>query len=175
MDLPEGADLYVHYAAAQRDPEIFDDPDALDVHRPNVKRHFAFGRGVHTCLGAPLARLEARVALECLIDRLPSLRLAPDAPPERWIPSMLTPGWNGLTWNGTRSAPRRREVTMTTTMPALDIDPFIDDVLAEPTDFHRRLRAAGPAVKVRQSEGLTWSPWGATAMCARSTPITRTS
>ncbi|URM93827.1 hypothetical protein LUW76_05545 [Actinomadura madurae] len=64
------------------------------------------------------------------------------------------PGWNGLTWNGTRSAPRRREVTMTTTMPALDIDPFIDDVLAEPTDFHRRLRAAGPAVKVRQSEGL---------------------
>ncbi|URN04550.1 hypothetical protein LUW74_15330 [Actinomadura madurae] len=43
---------------------------------------------------------------------------------------------------------------MTTTMPALDIDPFIDDVLAEPTDFHRRLRAAGPAVKVRQSEGL---------------------
>lgn len=96
MDLPEGADLYVHYAAAQRDPEIFDDPDALDVHRPNVKRHFAFGRGVHTCLGAPLARLEARVALECLIDRLPSLRLAPDAPPERWIPSMLTPGLERL-------------------------------------------------------------------------------
>ncbi|MCP9964933.1 cytochrome P450 [Actinomadura madurae] len=96
VDLPEGADLYVHYAAAQRDPEIFDDPDALDVHRPNVKRHFAFGRGVHTCLGAPLARLEARVALECLIDRLPSLRLAPDAPPERWIPSMLTPGLERL-------------------------------------------------------------------------------
>ncbi|WP_021593745.1 cytochrome P450 [Actinomadura welshii] len=43
---------------------------------------------------------------------------------------------------------------MTTTMPALDIDPFTDDVLADPTDFHRRLRAAGPAVKVRQSEGL---------------------
>ncbi|WP_024934888.1 cytochrome P450 [Actinomadura welshii] len=96
VDLPEGADLYVHYAAAQRDPEIFDDPDALDVHRPNVKRHFAFGRGVHTCLGAPLARLEARVALECLIDRLPNLRLAPDAPPERWIPSMLTPGLERL-------------------------------------------------------------------------------
>lgn len=92
VDLPEGADLYVHYAAAQRDPEIFADPDELDVRRPNVNRQFAFGRGVHTCLGAPLARLEARVSLECLIDRLPNLRPAADAPPERWIPSMLTPG-----------------------------------------------------------------------------------
>lgn len=96
VDLPEGADLYVHYAAAQRDPEVFEDPDALDIHRPKVNRHFAFGRGIHTCLGAPLARLEARVALETLIDRLPGLRLAGDRPPERWVPSMLTPGLERL-------------------------------------------------------------------------------
>jgi len=92
VDLPTGADLYVHYAAAQRDPAMFEDPDVLDVHRANVKRHFAFGRGIHTCLGAPLARLEAQVSLECLIERLPNLRLASDAAPEQWIPSMLTPG-----------------------------------------------------------------------------------
>lgn len=96
VNLPAGADLYVHYAAAQRDPEVFESPDALDIHRPNVKRHFAFGRGIHTCLGAPLARLEARVALECLIERLPGLRLAHDRPAERWIPSMLTPGLERL-------------------------------------------------------------------------------
>lgn len=90
--LPVGADLYVHYAAAQRDPAVFTDPDTLDIHRANVQRQFAFGRGAHTCLGAPLARLEARIALEVLIERLPGLRLAPGRRPDRWIPNLLTPG-----------------------------------------------------------------------------------
>ena len=58
------------------------DPDAFDVERsPN--RHLAFGQGIHFCLGAPLARLEARIALEAVVSRLPGLAVAPDAQLER--------------------------------------------------------------------------------------------
>ena len=95
VDIPADADLYVHLAAAQRDPAEFDDPDRLDVHRANVQRHFAFGRGIHTCLGAPLARLEAKIALDTLVERLPGLRLAADHE-DRWMPHMLTPGLERL-------------------------------------------------------------------------------
>jgi len=100
VDIPAGADLYVHYAAAQRDDAVFEHPDTFDILRANVHRQFAFGRGIHTCLGAPLARLEARVAAECLLDRLPGLRLAAGQQ-ETWLPHLLTPGLARLElqWN----------------------------------------------------------------------------
>ena len=61
--------------AANRDPEVFDDPAGLDLGRqPN--QHFAFGRGIHFCLGAPLARLEGQIALGSLVRRFANLRLA---------------------------------------------------------------------------------------------------
>jgi cytochrome P450 len=73
--------LSLFLRAANRDPEIFDDPDAFAVTRAK-KPHVAFGGGAHICIGAPLARLEAQVALIRLIDRFPKLRLAdPDAAP----------------------------------------------------------------------------------------------
>jgi cytochrome P450 len=70
--------------AANRDPEIFPDPDRLDITR-NSGRHIAFGYGIHFCIGAPLARLEATVAFTTLLRRFPNLRLAQNVP--EWLPS----------------------------------------------------------------------------------------
>jgi cytochrome P450 len=66
--------------SAARDPERFDDPDTFRIERPPA-RHLSFGNGPHFCLGAPLARLQAQIAVETLVGRLPGLRLDPDADP----------------------------------------------------------------------------------------------
>jgi cytochrome P450 len=66
--------------AANRDPEHFADPDRFDVRRVNAGEHLAFGWGRHLCLGLHLARLETRLVLGALLDRLPALRLDPEHP-----------------------------------------------------------------------------------------------
>jgi cytochrome P450 len=79
--LKAGQSLMVSLRAANRDPEVFDDPHRFDVSRKH-RPHVAFGGGAHICIGAPLARLEAQVALVRLFARFPNLRLAePDATP----------------------------------------------------------------------------------------------
>jgi cytochrome P450 len=78
--------------AADRDPERFAEPDRLDVGRTDL-RHLAFGRGSHYCLGAPLARLEAEIALATLFRRLPDLRLTLPREELRW---RATPGFRRL-------------------------------------------------------------------------------
>jgi cytochrome P450 len=84
-----GETVIVVLGAADHDPERFTEPDTLDLAAERETRHLGFGRGRHFCLGAPLARLEAEIALGTLLRRLPGLRLA--VPPEelRWRPVPL--------------------------------------------------------------------------------------
>ncbi|HEY1968193.1 MAG TPA: cytochrome P450 [Pseudonocardia sp.] len=76
VDLPDRAKLFLWLAAAGRDPRAFDAPDTFDLDRPDANRHLAFGgRSIHLCLGANLARLEARIAVQRLAARYPNLSL----------------------------------------------------------------------------------------------------
>ncbi len=77
--LRRGDPAILAIGAANRDPEVFEDPDRLNIERSKGS-NLSFGRGVHHCLGAPLARLEARVALEVLLERFSSMRLLADRP-----------------------------------------------------------------------------------------------
>ena len=76
-DLPVGTKIFMNFAAANREPELFADPDSFDLHRTNANRHISFGKGVHYCLGAMLAKVEARIVVAALAARVPSLRLVP--------------------------------------------------------------------------------------------------
>ncbi len=87
--IPQGERVIVGLGAADRDPARFPDPDRFLLGRPEVNRHVAFGKGLHACLGAPLARIEGQVALAALLDRAPALRLAVPADELRWRPGFL--------------------------------------------------------------------------------------
>jgi hypothetical protein len=76
VPLPERARLVLGFAAAGRQPDRFPDPERFDVRRPEARRQLSFGKGIHLCAGAPLARLEGRIVLNALADQLPGLRLA---------------------------------------------------------------------------------------------------
>ena len=76
VDIPPGADVLLVFVSANRDENHYPDADRFDVTR-TPSRHFGFGAGVHTCIGAPLARTQARIALQVLTERLPNLHLAP--------------------------------------------------------------------------------------------------
>ena len=79
-DIDKGDLVRVSITAANRDPEVFPDPDRFDPDRPRRPRHLAFAQGPHVCVGVHLARLEARTALATLIHRLPNLLLDPQRP-----------------------------------------------------------------------------------------------
>jgi cytochrome P450 len=70
---------------ANRDPEVFREPDVFDIRRTDAGRHIAFGHGIHFCLGAALGRLEGRIMFERLAEQLPRLRLARDPGEGGWI------------------------------------------------------------------------------------------
>ena len=95
--MPKGTELIVMLAAANRDPSVFPDPAALDIGRED-NRHLSFGGGIHLCLGAPLARVEAQEAIGRLVRRFPGLRLV-DSQVE-WKPTTTIrgPARLPLTW-----------------------------------------------------------------------------
>lgn len=87
--------IMIWYGAANRDPRQFDDPDVFDARRQR-NAHLGFGRGIHFCLGAPLARMEGRIALNALFDRFSRLRTVESDPPT-FMPGFDTTGVNALT------------------------------------------------------------------------------
>ena len=93
--LPAGAKVVLCYASANRDETAFDDAETFAPTRPDVARHLAFGHGTHYCLGAPLARLEACLALRELAGRVTSVTLTADND-LRYDPSFLLRGLTTL-------------------------------------------------------------------------------
>lgn len=84
VPIPKGAQVAIGLASSNRDAGQFEDPDTYDISRADANRHIAFGKGIHLCLGAPLARIEGQIAFETLFRRFPELRLAVPADELRW-------------------------------------------------------------------------------------------
>jgi cytochrome P450 len=93
--IPKGEMVMVVIAAADHDPERFPEPDELDITRPDNK-HLAFGKGIHHCLGAPLARMEGQIALGTLLRRMPNLRLKGSPESLTWRPGLVLRGLRSL-------------------------------------------------------------------------------
>jgi len=98
VHIPENQQVLVCLAAANRDPDVYEDADMLDISRPR-RSHLSFGHGIHYCLGAPLARLEARIAFTALFGRFPDMKLAVDRAELRWDHG------DGLVLRGLRDLP----------------------------------------------------------------------
>jgi cytochrome P450 len=79
VDIPAGCMVMALIGAANRDPRVFEDPDRFDARRPNARRNVAFGHGEHFCPGASLARAEARISFERLLERLDDFQLVDPA------------------------------------------------------------------------------------------------
>jgi len=84
VDIPRGSLVSVMFAAANRDPSAFGDPDRLDLRRPNANTHLGFSHGIHLCWGAPIARLETWLAVGALADAFSSVELAADPSAITW-------------------------------------------------------------------------------------------
>ena len=76
FEVPAGTILMMLPGASNRDPRKFEDPNEFKHDRPNVREHVAFGRGPHSCPGSPLARSEARIAINRILDRMADIRIS---------------------------------------------------------------------------------------------------
>jgi len=88
VDIPAGATVLLLWGAANRDTAAFERPDEVDLERSVPRRHVSFGRGIHYCVGAPLARVEARSVVGVLLERTTDIMLDPGRAP-RWVSSLM--------------------------------------------------------------------------------------
>jgi cytochrome P450 len=88
VDIASGSTVLLLFAAGNRDGAQFDDPDRIDLTRDSPKRHLAFGHGIHFCVGAALARIEARAVLGAILEQTRDFTLDPDRGPH-WVDSLL--------------------------------------------------------------------------------------
>jgi cytochrome P450 len=86
--IPADSTVLLLWGSANRDPAEFTRPDEIDLSRTTPRHHVAFGRGMHFCVGAPLALMEARVVLTVLLERTSAIALDPDDAP-RWVDSLM--------------------------------------------------------------------------------------
>ena len=141
VTIARGETVYAMLGSANRDKRQFDSPDQLDLARdPN--RHLAFGQGVHYCVGAPLARLEAQIALKTLVRRLPDLHLAIAPQAVRHRPGLGLRGLASLPLAFARhhSGPARRDAVARARESA-----------TRPDGAHRPVYAAPPACRMSSS------------------------
>lgn len=99
VTIPKGSRIWLVLAAGNRDPERFHDPDRFDPDREDIQ-HLGFGSGIHSCFGAPLARLETQIALTELVRRLDNPRLVEDPPPYRPNAVLRGPRHLNITFDG---------------------------------------------------------------------------
>lgn len=89
VEIPKGSRVMLMWGSANRDDTAFPSAASLDLDRPHPKSHVGFGTGIHTCIGAPLARMESRVTMELLLERTRGFRLAAGAAPVKHVPSLF--------------------------------------------------------------------------------------
>ena len=95
VEIPKGSHILLHFAAANRDPERFEQPELFNTDRENAGQHTSFGIGAHFCLGATLARIEIETMIRQLSQRVPNLTLVPDQVPE-YLPNTAFRGLRNL-------------------------------------------------------------------------------
>ncbi|HEX3459869.1 MAG TPA: cytochrome P450, partial [Acidimicrobiales bacterium] len=86
--IPAGSTVLMLWGSGSRDSKVFERPDEIDLERHVLRRHLAFGRGIHHCVGAPLARIEARIVLTALLEQTRNITLDPEHGP-RWANSLM--------------------------------------------------------------------------------------
>jgi len=101
VDIPAGSTVVLLFGSANRDPAQFDDPDDVDLGRASPRRHLAFGHGIHYCVGAALARIEAKALLTTLLERTRDFTVDPNNAP-RWAESFLVRRHEHLPLTATR-------------------------------------------------------------------------
>lgn len=96
VTVPAGSIIMLLWGAGNRDPEQFPTPESFDLYRREANRTLSFGHGIHFCVGAPLARMEARIGWEAFLSRVTNLRRAPDDGEYAYLPSFIIRGLNHL-------------------------------------------------------------------------------